>query len=196
MCSDAGDDPQTIDFHKVVNRFIEELKKKSDDAVSAYAKKPRKRWTELATQALVQAGHALFGLHLEHASRTTKSSWGRSEHLTVDAMVYEKGRGPIRFIAEHENAPSLDPLKTQCWKLAHIRADVRVLVGYYRRPRRRPSSDSCRDFDTGKAQLHKVAERVHSGPIILILGDLDAKSKKPEDFETIYRAAQIGVVNP
>ena len=92
-------------------------------------------WTKIATDALVRVGDDIFrkerpGVAIEKAAKRNRSKPGRSEHLTIDVVVYEEGFGQIHFAAEHENKFDLLHLKYCAWKLLHVKSEYRVLVAY------------------------------------------------------------------
>lgn len=146
-------------------------------------------WTRVMTRALVQLGSALYPGCL-HAAKGHCSPRQRSEHLSLDVVLYGGPLEPIVFAAEHENTPRMAVLEYTAWKLLNVSAPTRVAVGYWRSLSR--DADTLRTHEELCAGIRSVVTRFAGQSLIVIAADRSAEIGDLGDLRAAFVTTRIG----
>ena len=151
----------------------------------------RTDWTLIATEALVAASHTVLASFGAKDARVAAKGhpdeeWGRSEYLTLDVVGYDKGSYQSPLVAvEHENGQSRPHLEYCAWKLAAVRAWLRVLVLYVDPGRHYAKACPASEEELG---LHRVvAANPDIGPMIVIAGDWAKSCQEQKGWRAVFR---------
>jgi hypothetical protein len=180
-----------VDGNDILDRFVTKigLEATSADAYRGH----RAEWTEIATSALVSVARDITHSICTYAAKGAKTAHGRSEHLTIDVLAYDKDYGPIQFAAEHENTLRPEQICYCAWKLLQLRNPIRVLVAYW--DSENAHADRPRSIDDVRDAITKNVFTSHDAysreEIILLAADTRALPSPGSDWGTIFTVRHI-----
>lgn len=142
------------------------------------------QWTKALTAAVVATSHALGWRASAVGHKLDLLPVSRSEYLALDVVAFADGRRRWRFptmVAELENSRSTDRIAYSLWKVLSVRADLRIVFCYRRRPEDGP--DLVRFLESEVVQAMELAGRVSlDGETVVVVGSTNEAEYFPYGF--------------
>ena len=142
------------------------------------------QWTKLLTAAVVETCESMGWSGSARQHRLELLPIAQSEYLALDVMAFAEGERRWRFpaaVVELENSRSDDRIAYSLWKVLCVRADLRVVFCYRRKPEDGPAlvRRLCDEVVRAMGLAGRVALE---GETVVVVGSRDESEYFPYGF--------------
>lgn len=141
-------------------------------------------WTVALTSCVVATCREMGWKASAIGHKTSLLPVDQSEYLALDVMAFGAGEKNWRFpvaVAELENSQDADRVAYSLWKVLIVRADLRIVFCYRRRPEDGPSL--VREIEQEVVHAMTLAGRVRlEGETMLVVGSTNEAEYFPYGF--------------
>jgi len=141
-------------------------------------------WTAALTSCVVATCREMGWVASAIGHKASLLPVDQSEYLAVDVMAFGDGAKRWRFplaVAELENSQSPDRIAYSLWKVLSVRADLRIVFCYRRKPEDGPAL--VRFLESEVVQAMELAGRVClEGETVVVVGSTNEADYFPYGF--------------